>query len=125
MCKYSQRMCPPRISRQTDKGKPRDMDTGESDTFLLSGSKGLVPEMRSCRVRYEDTASVPGYTIHRYQPRIEAVFAGIKRWTHRATGEVHWRSIDRENLTTLNRRAFHRRPQDSVNKESTTSPGPS
>ena len=45
--------------------------------------------------------TAPGYTIHRYRPRIEGLFARIERWTHRSDGDVHWRSISRDNILTL------------------------
>ncbi len=41
------------------------------------------------------------YDIQRYRPRIEGLFARIERWTNAATGEMHWRSISRDNITTL------------------------
>jgi len=34
-------------------------------------------------------------------PRIEGLFARIERWTNQATGEIHWRSISKDNITTL------------------------
>jgi hypothetical protein len=53
--------------------------------------------------RHEDYRTVDGvdYRIHRYRPRIEGLFARIERWTHLGTGEIHWRSITRDNITTL------------------------
>ena len=47
------------------------------------------------------TTTAPGYIIHRYRPRVEGLFARIERWTRQATGEIHWRSITRDNVTTL------------------------
>jgi hypothetical protein len=43
----------------------------------------------------------PDYRIDCYRPRIEGQFARIERWTEIATGEVHWRTLTRDNLTTL------------------------
>ena len=37
----------------------------------------------------------------RYRPRIEALFARIERWTAGRRGEVHWRSISRDNILTI------------------------
>ncbi len=51
--------------------------------------------------RFKDDTTAPGFTIHRYRPRIEGLFARIERWTHQATGEIHWRSISRDNITTF------------------------
>ena len=49
----------------------------------------------------DDTTAPVGYVIHRYRPRIEGLFARIERWTKVATGEIHWRSISSDNITTL------------------------
>ena len=91
----------PRISRKTDKGLPLYRDAEESDVFLLSGAEDLVPVLLADGTRHQDTASHPGFTIHRYRPRVEGLFARIERWTEDATGDVHWRSITRENVTTI------------------------
>ena len=43
-----------------------------------------------------------GYRIRRYRPRIEGLFARIERWTKIGTpGDVHWRSISKDNVLTL------------------------
>jgi len=86
----------PSITRKTDKGLPQYLDAVESDVFILSGAEDLVPVLMP-----EDTTTAPGYTIHRYRPRIEGLFARIERWTHRSDGDVHWRSISRDNILTL------------------------
>jgi RHS repeat-associated protein len=85
----------PTITRKTDKGLPKYWDAAESDTFVLSGAEDLVPVLQP-----EDNATAPGYTIRRYRPRLEGLFARIERWTS-TTGEVHWRSVSRDNITTL------------------------
>ncbi len=90
----------PAITRKTDKGLPRYHDAEESDVFLLSGAEDLVPVLNPDGTRHQDTTTAAGYTIHRYRPRIEGVFARIERWT-RADGDVHWRSIAKDNLLTL------------------------
>jgi hypothetical protein len=84
----------PSITRKTDKGLPRYLDAKESDVFLLSGAEDLVPAL-------EEPVPRDGYTVARYRPRIEGLFARIERWTHQTTGEIHWRSITRDNVTTL------------------------
>ncbi|WP_375758782.1 SpvB/TcaC N-terminal domain-containing protein [Corallococcus exercitus] len=91
----------PRIRRKTDKGLPRYRDAEESDVFLLSGAEDLVPLLLPDKTRHEDTATWPGFIIHCYRPRVEGLFARIERWTETATGDVHWRSISRDNITTL------------------------
>jgi RHS repeat-associated protein len=90
----------PAITRKTDKGLPEYRDAEESDVYILSGAEDLVPVLLADGTRFEDHTTVPGFSIHRYRPRIEGLFARIERWTHQATGEVHWRSISRDNVTT-------------------------
>ena len=97
----------PQITRKTDKGLPRYNDAEESDVFILSGAEDLVPvlveqngkwvpEMLPDRAIGTDT-----YTVRRYRPRIEGLFARIERWTRDADGDVHWRSISKDNIVTL------------------------
>ena len=91
----------PSITRKTDKGLPQYRDSEESDVYVLSGSEDLVPFLQPDGTRFKDDTTAPGYAIHRYRPRIEGLFARIERWTKVATGEIHWRSISRDNVTTL------------------------
>lgn len=91
----------PAVARKTDKGLPRYDDTAESDVFLLSGAEDLVPVRQKDGSLFEDATSAPGFTIRRYRPRIEGLFARIERWSDTATGDTHWRSITRDNVTTL------------------------
>ena len=91
----------PSITRKTDKGLPQYDDPGELDVYVLSGAEDLVPVLEADGSRAKDDASAPGFTIHRYRPRVEGLFARIERWTNRTTGEIYWRSITRENVTTL------------------------
>jgi RHS repeat-associated protein len=86
----------PSISRKTDKGLPlyRDGAEEESDVFVLSGSEDLVPVLKQDPPRGD-------YIVRRYRPRIEGLFARIERWTNKATGDIHWRSISKDNITTL------------------------
>ena len=41
------------------------------------------------------------FQITFYRPRIEGLFSRIERWTARRTGISHWRTISRDNVTTL------------------------
>jgi hypothetical protein len=92
----------PAITRKTDKGLPRYRDGEESDVFILSGAEDLVPVLGADGSRVEDTTTAPGYRIHPYRPRIEGLFARIERWTSTTNpGDVHWRSLSRDNLLTL------------------------
>jgi RHS repeat-associated protein len=88
----------PSITRKTDKGLPRYWDAEESDVFILSGAEDLVPVLKDGIV---DETLRDGYRIRQYRPRIEGLFARIERWTNVTSGEVHWRSISKDNITTL------------------------
>jgi RHS repeat-associated protein len=90
----------PQITRKTDKGLPLYHDTEQSDVFLLSGAEDLVPLLQPNGSIFKDETTVQDYTIHRYRPRIEGLFARIERWTH-VDGHVHWRSISRDNILTI------------------------
>lgn len=116
----------PSITRKTDKGLPRYFDAEESDVFVLSGAEDLVPIYRQDTdgtwvkehpsyqrdpdgfwvrdanghlVIHED--KLDSYLVRRYRPRIEGLFARIERWTQVDSGETHWRSISKDNITTL------------------------
>jgi RHS repeat-associated protein len=116
----------PAITRKTDKGLPQYRDAEESDVFILSGAEDLVPVYRqdpdgswvATRPEYQRDSDGfwvrdqegrlvihederDGYRVRRYRPRIEGLFARIERWQHKQTGETHWRSITRDNVTTL------------------------
>ncbi len=90
----------PQIGRKTAKGLPRYLDAEESDVFLISGAEDLVPELKD-GAKYEDDSSDSEYIIHRYRPRIEGLFARIERWTRKADGDVHWRSISKDNVLSI------------------------
>ncbi|GAB93888.1 SpvB/TcaC N-terminal domain-containing protein [Gordonia rhizosphera] len=116
----------PSITRKTDNGLPQYRDSEDSDVFLLSGAEDLVPVYRQDPngewtgnhseftrdadgswvrdaagrlLAHED--DIDGHRVRRYRPRIEGLFARIERWADTATGQVHWRSITRDNVTTL------------------------
>ena len=96
----------PRITRKTDKGLPTYEDGDESDVFILSGSEDLVPVLVDDGgelTRHAEPRTLNGtpYLVQRYRPRVEGLFARIERWTDQQTGEIHWRSITRDNVTTL------------------------
>ncbi|MCU0643565.1 MAG: toxin, partial [bacterium] len=95
----------PSITRKTDKGLPKYQDYEESDTFILSGAEDLVPAL----VKDDTGKWIPDtpqnnnsdYDIHRYRPRIEGLFARIEKWQHKTTGEIHWKSISKDNVTSI------------------------
>jgi hypothetical protein len=117
------------VTRKTDKGLPRYLDGGveDSDVFILSGAEDLVPayrqdadgtwvaghpgyqrdpagswvrDLQGRLVIHED--ELGGYRVRRYRPRIEGLFARIERWSKIGSpGDVHWRSISKDNILTL------------------------
>jgi RHS repeat-associated protein len=101
----------PQITRKTDKGLPQYYDAEESDVFVLSGAEDLVPVFKrdadgNLILGPEgkpliDDRLVDGYNVRRYLPRIEGLFARIERWTRQSDGEVHWRSISKDNILTI------------------------
>jgi RHS repeat-associated protein len=96
----------PSITRKTDKGLPLYRDEEESDTFILSGYEDLVPVLaqtggRWTREPVTRTVANVEYRVQAYRPRVEGLFARVERWTRAETGETHWRSITKENVTTL------------------------
>jgi RHS repeat-associated protein len=102
----------PSITRKTDKGLPRYLesdpaDSGQADVFILSGAEDLVPvlvpENKKWVLQKLPNRTVNGieYRIQRFRPRIEGLFARIERWTNLAEpADVFWRSISRDNITT-------------------------
>src|SRR5258706_11798581 len=96
----------PSIVRKTDKGLPQYLDAEESDVFILSGAEDLVPILiekngKWERKPFDSPADEPGYIIQRYRPRVEGLFARIERWTDKTSGISHWRSVTKDNITTL------------------------
>ena len=89
----------PAITRKTDKGLPKYQDADESDVFILSGAEDLVPALDGNGSIAE--VNRDGYRIRSYRPRIEGLFARIERWTKLSDGDVHWRSISKDNLLTI------------------------
>ncbi len=93
------------ISRKTSKGLPRYNDGAESDVFVLSGAEDLVPLLLADGQPPppQPPREVAGRTfdVRAYRPRVERGFARIERWQDAASGELHWRTITRENVTSL------------------------
>lgn len=98
----------PSITRNTDKGLPRYRDAEESDVFILLGAEALVPMLvidkdghwvrESLSPR---TINRVAYSIERYRPRIERLFARIERWINRTDpSDTFCRSISKDNVTT-------------------------
>ncbi|MBV8883134.1 MAG: hypothetical protein JO235_03930 [Chroococcidiopsidaceae cyanobacterium CP_BM_RX_35] len=98
----------PSVTRKTEKeGLPRYWDAEESDVFILSEAEDLVPSLvqqGSDWKRYikDDTLDGKTYTVHRYRPRIEGLFARIERWQNKADlTDTFWKSVTKDNVTSL------------------------
>jgi RHS repeat-associated protein len=112
----------PQITRKTDKGLPQYRDDEESDVFILSGAEDLVPTLAFDgtawkRVVHERTVDGIRFRVFQYRPRIEGLFARIERWLDLDAGVSHWRSISRDNVTTLYGRTEESRIADPTHPE--------
>jgi RHS repeat-associated protein len=88
----------PAIQRKTDKQLPKYNDSNESDIFMIAGAEDLVPELNSLGVPVVLTSS--SYTIKRYRPRIEGLFASIERITKSGQLDSWWKVTSKENIVT-------------------------
>jgi RHS repeat-associated protein len=93
----------PSVTRKTDKGLPTYNDAAEADVFILSGAEDLVPLLATDGTPERRPRTVGGrsYLVTRYRPRVEGLYARIERWAEAGSGETHWRSISRDNITTV------------------------
>lgn len=97
----------PTVSRKTDKAVPQYNDREESDVFVLSGQDDLIPVQEYKNGRWNaqapSTRLVDGvsYDIRRYRPGIEGLFSRIEKWIAQDTGDTHWRTISKENMTMV------------------------
>jgi hypothetical protein len=95
------------ITRRTDKGLPQYRDADESDVFILSDAEDLVPTLTMQGSDWVHDSLPPAayagvvYTVERYRPRIEGLFARIERWTNPDDRTSFWRTISKENITSL------------------------
>ena len=109
----------PSITRKTDKGIPLYEDGRESDVFILSGAEDLVPIVDGDAQWGEESEwgdlfwgeggdAIERISIdkgthiaYRYRPRIEGLFARIEQWVEKTTGDIHWRAVTRDNVTSI------------------------
>lgn len=110
----------PSITRKTDKGLPQYFDATDSDVFILSGAEDLVPVLvQNAQKQWiapspqQRTVDNRTYSIRRYRPRIEGLFARIELWTNSTDpSDVFWRSISKDNVTTWYGRTTNSRIAD-------------
>ena len=99
------------ITRKTSPALPRYRDATDpaaldSDVFILSGAEDVVPLLQQSASGWAPetftvTTATVTYTVRRYRPRVEAAFSRIERWTDTASGDAHWRTVTRDNVTSL------------------------
>lgn len=88
------------IRRRLDRRVP---GYGTDDVFMLTGQDGLVPVLEpdgAAGVRH-GTADRGEFDVDRYRPRVEGMFGRIERWVRRTSGDIHWRTISRDNVATV------------------------
>jgi len=106
----------PSVARKTEEGLPKYQDAEDSDVFILSEAEDLVPLLiQNGDVWVRDVLPEPenqGYTVQRYRPRIEGLFARIDRWQDKETGEIHWKTVSKDNVTSIYGRSSNSRIAD-------------
>jgi len=116
----------PAITRKTDKGIPRyaddNPDADAADVFILSDAEDLTPLLVEKNGEWVPDAfhrNEDGRTwnVRRYRPRVEASFARIERWTDAASGDTHWRTTSRGNVTAIYGRTAESRIADPANAQ--------
>lgn len=88
----------PSIQRRTDKKLPLYDDVAESDVFLLAGAEDLIPELDDDGNKV--TYTFGDYSIKRYRPRIEGLFARIEYVQKTGVVGGWWRVTTKENITS-------------------------
>lgn len=92
----------PHIARRTEKRLP---DYSDADEFVLSDAEYLVPAL----VRQSDGAWTPEeldsadgrHRIRRFRTRTEGSFVRVERWTRHDDGDVHWRTVTADHVTSV------------------------
>jgi hypothetical protein len=93
---------PPSIQRRTDQQLPTYQDADEADTFLYSGEEDLIPAYDKDKLGKwnKEEKTIGPDRVRRYRPRVEGAFARIEKVTE-PTGNIYWRVISRENITSI------------------------
>lgn len=95
----------PRISRKTERQLPQYNDVQDSDIFILSGAEDLVKKLHFDGTDWQVEEYIDpidsDLSITRYRPRTEGLFARIEQVKNTTSGDVYWRSISGENITSI------------------------
>ena len=95
----------PHISLDVREGAPR---YDGRDEVAYNGRTPIIPQLveGTGEARVEETST---YRVHVYRPRRGYGELRYERWVHRTTGDVHWRTRDRNDVVTVfGRSASHR-----------------
>lgn len=104
----------PAITRKSDKQLPQYFDDIDSDTFILAGAEDLVPKSGAdAKVPNAQDTDSNEYSVKRYIPRVEQSFSLIEKWTME-NGDVHWRTISKDNVTAIYGKDLNSRIADPV-----------
>ncbi|QRM90339.1 hypothetical protein FG167_14205 [Lacinutrix sp. WUR7] len=110
----------PQITRKTERNLPLYNEDQDSDTFIISGAEDLVKKFNLNEVSNEweeETFEQGDYKISRYRPRTEGLFARIEKWLHKTSGDIFWKSISGENITSIYGETVESRIFDSKNSK--------
>lgn len=94
----------PSVRRKTNRELPQYFDEIDSDTYILAGAEELVVSLSFDGIKWlplEYNSPDGKFRIKRYRPRIENGFSRIERWTKKSDGRIHWRTISRNNITSV------------------------
>ena len=95
------------ITRKTSKGLPLYRDVDNSDVFILAGAEDLMPVLSRTRdgewkaTQVERLVGQEKFCIQTYRPRVEGLFSRVERWTMTYNGDIHWRTISKDNVTSI------------------------
>ena len=99
----------PSIQRKTDKRLPQYDDANDGDVFLLAGAEDLLPKMDyntgtgKWDADEDNNVTVGGhhYTVRRYRPRIEGLYARIEHIVKHGGSGSWWKVTTKENVVTF------------------------
>lgn len=96
----------PSILRRTDKKLPEYNDAEESDVFILAGAEDLQPSLILSGSDwipdvFDASEGSNSYTIKRYRPRTEGLFARIELVTRQGADGSWWKVTTKENIVTF------------------------
>ncbi len=94
----------PSVRRKSDQELPHYLDETDSDTFIFSGEDDLVPKLKETAsgwVRDEEDSPDGQFIIRKYRPRIDGSFTRIEQWRNKSDSSIHWRTISKDNLTSI------------------------